>query len=386
MNQKELGELRRRFKPERSAVSRIYGCYVNSQKEVISYLDESLGLMPQEEAEKYLSLLKKALSGTQGRNLIDIVFTTEQVADSDEHRLLSALRESELKDGEVRGALYEKIMGSLDLGEGNYLILLAFDAYDVPYRGRDGENQADGGDSVFRYIICAICPVKEGKPELGYFPGENEFHNCTAGQIVSAPELGFLFPAFDNRAANIYNALFYSRSADELHHEFIDAVFRTEPPMSAAEQKEAFESALSGGLEDACSMAVVQAVHEQLRERIEEHRESKDPEPLALTAGEVGGILRSSGVPEDRVASFQEQCGERFGESAALNPANLIDSKRYEIKTSEATVSVDPAYSYLVETRVIDGRKYILIPVGEGVEVNGLPVGVAPPADSEEQA
>ena len=59
MNQKELGELRRRFKPERSAVSRIYGCYVNSQKEVISYLDESLGLMPQEEAEKYLSLLKR---------------------------------------------------------------------------------------------------------------------------------------------------------------------------------------------------------------------------------------------------------------------------------------------------------------------------------------
>ena len=133
-------------------------------------------------------------------------------------------------------------------------------------------------------------------------------------------------------------------------------------------------------------MAVVQAVHEQLRDRMEEHRESKDPEPLALTAGEVGGILRSSGVPEDRVASFQEQCGERFGESAALNPANLIDSKRYEIKTSEATVSVDPAYSYLVETRVIDGRKYILIPVGEGVEVNGLSVGVAPPADSEEQA
>ncbi len=384
MNQKELGELRRRFRPEKCAVSRIYGCYVNTAREVVSYLDESLGRMPQDEAEKYLSLLKKSLSGTLGRNLIDIVFSTEQVMDSEEHRLLSALRESGLRDGEIRQAFYQKVIETLDMGESNYLILLAHDAYDVPSRG--GDDQPGDSETVFQYILCCVCPVKDGKPELGYFPGENEFHSCTAGQIVSAPELGFLFPAFDNRAANIYNALFYSRSADELHHEFIDAVFRTEPPMSAAEQKEAFESALSGGLEDACSMAVVQAVHEQLRERIEEHRESKDPEPLALTAGEVGGILRSSGVPEDRVASFQEQCGERFGESAALNPANLIDSKRYEIKTSEATVSVDPAYSYLVETRVIDGRKYILIPVGEGVEVNGLPVGVAPPADSEEQA
>ncbi len=384
MNQKELGELRRRFRPEKCAVSRIYGCYVNSVREVVSYLDESLGRMPQEEAEKYLSLLKKAMSGTLGRNLIDIVFSTEQVMDSEEHRLLSALRESGLRDSGIRQEFYQKVIDTLDMGESNYLILLAHDAYDIPSRG--GDDQPGDSDSVFQYILCCVCPVKDGKPELGYFPGENEFHSCTAGQIVSAPELGFLFPAFDNRAANIYNALFYSRSADELHHEFIDAVFHTEPPMSAAEQKEAFESALSGGLEETCSMAVVQSVHEQLRERIEEHRESKDPEPLALTAGEVGGILRSSGVPEERVAAFQEQCGERFGESAALNPANLIDSKRYEIKTAEATVSVDPAYSYLVETRVIDGRKYILIPAGEGVEVNGFPVGISTAADGAEQA
>ena len=72
--------------------------------------------------------------------------------------------------------------------------------------------------------------------------------------------------------------------------------------------------------------------------------------------------------------AFQSQCAQRFGESAALNPANLIDSKRFEVKTGEVTVSVDPACSYLVETREIDGRRYLLIPVGEDVVVNGLPV------------
>ena len=54
MNQKEISELRRRFRPERSAIGHIYGCYVNGNREIISYLDESLGTMPQEEAEKYL--------------------------------------------------------------------------------------------------------------------------------------------------------------------------------------------------------------------------------------------------------------------------------------------------------------------------------------------
>ncbi len=374
MNQKELGELRRRFRPEKSAISRVYGCYVNSSREIVSFLDESLGRMAQEEAEKYLSLLKKSLSGTLGKQLIDIVFSTEQVMDSDEYRLLSALRESELKSGDIRQEFYRKVIESLDMGDSNYVILLAFDAYDVPQRGGDGESS--GSETVFRYVLCCVCPVKACRAELGYFPGENEFHSCSAGQIVSPPELGFLYPAFDGRAANLYNALFYTKSTGRLHQEFIDAIFRTEAPMSADEQRESFQEALREGLEEACSMEVVQSVHEQLRERIEAHREAKDQEPLSLSAGEVGRMLRQCGVEEERVEAFQAACGRRFGEGAALSPANLIDSKKFQVKTGEVTISVDPASSYLVESRTIDGVKYLLIPAGEGVEVNGMPVEI----------
>ena len=375
MNLKEVSELRRRFRPEKSAVSRVYGCYVNgSSREIISYLDESLGNMPLEEAEKYLSLLKKSLSGALGKNLIDVVFSTAQVMDSDEHRLLSALRESELKDGEIRETFYRAVIDALDMGDNNYLILLAHDAYDVPHRGKDGEADPGRSEEVFSYILCSVCPVKNCKMELGYFPGENEFHSCAAGQVVSAPELGFLFPAFDSRAANIYNALFYSRKADQIHQEFLDAVFRTEPPMSAAEQKEAFEEALSGALEEAYNLEVAQAVHGRLLEKIEAHKEDKEAEPLALSAGEIGGILRDCGVAEEKAEAFRSRCGEAFG-GAALNPENLIDVKRFDVKTEHAAISIDPAYSYLVETRIIDGRKYLLIPAGEGVEVNGLSVG-----------
>ena len=98
-------------------------------------------------------------------------------------------------------------------------------SYDVPHRSKDDELQPDASDEVFRYILCSICPVKDGKPELGFFSGDNEFHSCMASQIVSQPELGFLFPAFDDRTANIYNALLYTRTPDQVHHEFIAAVF-----------------------------------------------------------------------------------------------------------------------------------------------------------------
>ena len=373
MNQREIGELRRRLKPEKNAITKIYGCYVNSNKQVISYLDGSLGLMPQDEAEKYLTLLRRTLTGQLQKNLIDIVFSTRQVADSEEHRLLSALRQTELKDEQVRRQFYDQVIQSLDMDERNYLILLAHDTYDVPYRGRDDQDQADASDQVFSYVLCAICPVKDSKAELGYFPGENEFHSRSAGQVVAPPELGFLFPAFDNRAANLYNALYYTKQTDLIHQEFIVAIFRTEPPMSADEQKETFHTALAEALEGECSMEVVRSVHQQLRDKLLQHKEEHNPEAPSISPREVDTILHNCGVEEDKVQAFHKSCAAQFGEGVPLNPANLINSSRFEIKTENATILIDPDYSYLVETRKINGRTYLLLPA-DGMEVNGLAV------------
>ena len=374
MTKKEISELRRRFQPEKTAVSHIYGCYVNTRKEIISYIDESLGLMPEDEAGQYLTLLKKSLSGRLGKNLIDIVFSTQQVMDSDEHRTLMALRDSELKNGEQRDAFYQKIIQSLDMPDTNYLILLAYDAYDVPYRSKDGMCQSDSSDLLYRYIICAICPVKDGKLALGYFSGDNEFHNCLANQIVAAPELGFIFPAFDDRTANIYNALFYARKPEELHHEFIDGIFQVEPPMSAAEQREAFQAALADA--ELSNMSIIQSVHEQLKGRIDEHTDSKEEEPLTVSAGDIAAILTDIGVDEKKIKAFEKNYAERFGAGAVLPPENIIDSSRFELKVGDATVSVDPEYSYLIETKVIEGKKYILIPAEAEAEINGFTVQV----------
>lgn len=376
MNQKELNELRRRFRPDHSAISRVYGCYVNGSGEIISYIDSSLGAMPQEESEKYLALLKKALSGALGKNLIDIVFSTRQVADSEEHRLLLGLRDSALGDGGLRQAFYDKVIHALDLEGSNYLILLGHDAYDVPYRGGDDEDQADAGDRVFSYFVCCVCPVKDGKPALGYFPGENEFHSCAPGQIVSQPELGFLFPAFDDRSTNLYNALYYTRDSGENHPELVEAVFRREAPMPAAAQKETFQTLLSDTLADECSCEVVQAVHDQLCELVEEHRERKEAEPLTLSKGAVKCVLKSCGVSDSHVEEFALRYDDAFGADMALSPRNLVE-KQIEVCTPDVVIKVSPERSDLVDTRVIDGVKYILIRADEGVEVNGVPVHIA---------
>ena len=376
MNQKELGELRRRLRPNKSNISHVYGCYVSPLKEIIAEVDQSLSLLNEDDVESCLALLRRALSGGLGRNLINLEFSTQQVVEGEEQKLLRTLRDTKLKDAAPRREFFEKVIQNVEMGEDSYLILLALDTYDVPFKGKDGGTFDDASDTVYSYLVCALCPMREGKPGLGYVPAENSLHVKTAGRLAAPPEVGFLWPAFDNRATNLYNALYYARRPEILHPEFIEGVFGSEAPLSAPEQREAFETALSDALGVECSMELVQAVHEQLRERIDLHKESKRPEPHTVTAKDVGGMLRECGVEEERVSAFQDYCGQRLGEDAAMDPENLIDSRRFQIKAGEITITVKPELSGQVEARVLEGRKYILIPAGDGVEVNGLPVEI----------
>ena len=375
MNEKEIAEIRRRFRPDKSNITRVRGCYVNEKREIVSQFNQSLHILPQEESEALLGILKKTLSGTLGKNLIDIEFATCQVVDGEEHKLLMALRSSSLNDEETVQAFYARVIGALDLDE-NYLILLAYDKYDVPGYTKDGEKQGESSD-MFSYILCSVCPVKMTKPALGYYAPENIFRNISADWVVSSPELGFMFPAFDDRSTNIYNAVYYSRSIAESHAEFVDAVFKTDIPMPAATQKEMFETILGDAIADDCSFQVVQTVHEQLSGLIAEHKANKVREPLSVSKQTVREVLESCGVSEGHMADFEEKYDQAFGMDKEISPRNIVDTKQLEVRTPEVTIHVSPGCGNPVETRIIDGRKYILIRADQGVEVNGIPISIS---------
>ena len=375
MNTKEIGEIRRRVRRDRSNMTAIYGCYVNENKEIISEFQSSTGMMSENEGDKYFGLLRRSLSGTIGKNLIDISFKTAQVANSEEHKLLMELRSTRLKEEELRRRFYQKVIETVSL-QSNYLILIGCDAYDVPFKSKDDSLQADASEETYTYLLCAICPVKQTKPNLHYIPESKEFHDGGMLNVVSAPELGFLFPAFDNRATNIYSALYYTHSPKLSHEEFVTAVFNVAIPKPAAEQKKSFEALLTTTLKQDCSMDVVQTVHEQLCQRIGLHKESKVPDPLLVSKEDVKEVLSSCGVAEEHLAKFSVDYDEAFGFEAELHPKNIIDSNRFEIKTPDVSIKVAPDRTDLIETRVIGGVKYILISAEEDVEVNGVSIHI----------
>ena len=375
MNNKEIGEIRRRLRRERSNITALYGCYVNENKEIITSFRQSTGIMPENESDKYYALLRRALSGSIGKNLIDISFKTSQVAGSPEHQLLMDLRKSGLKNEELLASFYQKIIDSVEL-ESNYLILIGCDSYDVPFKSKDDEMQRDASEETYTYLICAICPVKQTKPNLHYVAEEKIFHDGAMNQMVSAPAIGFLFPAFDNRATNIYNALYYTHDTKQGQDAFVEAIFNAPVPKPAAEQKKSFEALLTTSLGEECSMDVVQTVHEQLCQRIELHKESKIPEPLMVSKDEVREVLTSCGVSEASVAKFSVEYDEVFGFETDLHPKNIIDNKRFEVKTPDVSIKVDPTRTDLIETRIIGGVKYIMICADEDIEVNGVNIHI----------
>ena len=374
MNEKEIAEIRRRFRPDKTNISKIRGCYINESHEIVSEFYESLGLMSPEQTEDILARLKKTLSGTQGKNLVDIEFSTQQVLDSEEHKLLTTLRKSGLSDDNAVKEFYEKVRSTVVL-EGAYLILLANDTYDIPSFSKDGQKE-DESTEIFSYFVCSICPVKLTKAALGYHAHEKKFCNIRPDWAVGVPEIGFMFPAFDDRTANIYKSLYYTRNVSESQEAFVQALFGTETPMMpAAEQKETFQSILSETIAEDCNMNIVKAVHTEIAEMIEEHKNSKNQEPLTIKKENIKDVLTSCSVPEERIQSFEERFDEVFGEDTEISAVNLAN-KQLEVHTADVSIKVNGERGDLIRTKIIDGVKYILIRADDSVEVNGVKISI----------
>ncbi len=375
MNSRDISSIRRRLTPDKNNITKLRGCYVSDSKEIITTFTREMVLMQEDESEKYLSVFKKTLSGTPGKNLIDIEFSTNQVLDSDEHRLLCRLRDSGLGDDDAVNEIFRKIIDNTVI-EGGYLILLMHEVRDIALKNKNDDDTGES-DTQFRYVLCSVCPVKMTKPQLAYRPSDNDFHPTHTDWIVASPEFGFMFPEFEDGGANIYQVLYYTRDVATERDELIASLFNTEKPLAADIQKEKFSSVLSDSLAEDCSFDVINSLNEQLCDVIADYKADRyNREPLAVTKGDVKGMLEGAGVKAEKLAVFSEKYDEEFGANKSLAPQNIIDEKKLELHTPEVVIKVAGGRSDLVETRVIDGISYVLVRADTGVELNGVNISI----------
>jgi hypothetical protein len=194
--------------------------------------------------------------------------------------------------------------------------------------------------------------------------------------LLGPTQLGFMFPAFDNRAANIYSALYYTHDISNLHPDFVQNVFNVDIPMSAKEQKENFGSCLKNTLSGECDFELVKTVHEQVAEMIVEHKNSKDDEPLSLSKDTFKNMLQFCGVNQEKIDEFGTNFEEQFGKNAEVAPKSIVDVNKFQLETADVSIKVNPERKDLVSTQIINGIKYIMIRAEGGVEVNGIDIDI----------
>ena len=371
MNKKEVLEIRKQFSPQNCAITRLCGCYVDGEKEKKSQMKEMFLSLPEEEMFKYFDIFRKTLSGTLGKNLVNMEFPMESEDFGGTQAFLMSLRESQLNDPNLLNEFYDKVIESYDYGE-NYLILLIHSVYDVPGKTTDGLEMEDASDEIYDHILCAICPVKLSKPGLSYQAETNSFHDRIRDWIVELPEIGFLFPAFNDRSADIHNILYYTKNPEDLRSGLVDQLLGCVLPMTAKNQKETFQTIIEDTLGSDCDYETIRSIHENLHEMMDEKKE--EPEPLVLDKTDIKNLLAGSGVQPEKLEDFEKHYEASAPEPVPFMASNIANTRKFEVKTPDVMVQVNPARSDLVETRMIDGRRCIVIEINDSVEVNGIPV------------
>ena len=428
MNKKEVLELKKRFKKDQATFTRLVGCYVDCNREKICKFGGKFLTLEEEEYYKYLEIANKVLSGTLGNNLLNLSFPIEEEQVGGRQQILMALRDTDLEDETLLDTYYDLVIDTYD-EPGNYLILLFMDSYDVMTRTNDNNN-LDESEEVYKYLMCAICPVSLSKPGLGYLESEKRIGPRIRDWVVGAPDTGFLFPAFNDRSTDIHSTLFYTKNTKEPHSEFMTNGLGCGVERTATEQKMAFHSIVRNvlGAEDENTDDVMLDIQQNLSNLADEYAECHDTEedPFILDKDVMAKVLNDSNVSEEKINRIEKSIDEAFGEKLPI-AENVIDSKALvanelrvekltledqvgvltlqlneksseleerttqllekqeeidnymaETKTYDVVLRVKPEKAAQIKSQIINGEKCLVIPMkeNENATINGVNTSV----------
>ena len=423
MRKKDILELKKRFKKDHCTFTKMCGCYVNGEKNVLLKFRETFLNLEEDDYFKYLEIAQKVLSGTIENNILELNFELNENHVNEKQLEFMKLKNSQLKDDLLLDNFYNSIINNYDY-EGNFLILIFHDAYDVITKTKDNA-KLDESEEVYEYILCAICPVELSKAGLRYFEEENSIKSRTRDWIVEAPSNGFIFPAFINRTTDVNSVMYYTKNTKDTHPELMENVLGCPSKQTNTEKKETFNDILRDALgpDEKKSNHFFMEIQENLNNKIEEHKiiHEDSETPIFLTDEIIQDILNESEIPDEITTKIEKSYTENFGD---IPPAAdiFIDNKALQAKAqkkkeeflekqvkilenklervtqntlsnndesieidsinnlSENTTNYDiilqvkPEKVSKIKSEIIDGQKCIIIPVDdyEQTNVNGV--------------
>ncbi|WP_294125020.1 DUF4317 domain-containing protein [uncultured Clostridium sp.] len=336
MIKKDILELKKRFKKDHCTFTKMCGCYVNGEKNILLKFRETFLNLEEDDYFKYLEIAKKVLSGTIENNILELNFELNEEHVNEKQLEFMKLKNSQLKDDLLLDDFYNSIINNYDY-EGNFLILIFHDAYDIITKTKDN-TKLDESEEVYEYILCAICPVELSKAGLRYFEEENSIKSRTRDWVVEAPSNGFVFPAFINRTTDVNSIMYYTKNAKDTHPELMENVLGCPSKQTNTEKKETFNDILRDALgpDEKKSDHFFMEIQESLNNKIEEHNiiHEDSETPIFLTDEVIQDILNESGVPDEITTKIEKSYAESFGDTPPVADI-LIDNKALAAKAQK---------------------------------------------------
>lgn len=336
MRKKDILELKKRFKKDHCTFTKMCGCYVNGEKNILLKFRETFLNLEEDDYFKYLEIAKKVLSGTIENNILELNFELNEEHVNEKQLKFMKLKNSQLKDDLLLDDFYNSIINNYDY-EGNFLILIFHDAYDIITKTKDNA-KLDESEEVYEYILCAICPVELSKAGLRYFEEENSIKSRTRDWVVEAPSNGFVFPAFINRTTDVNSIMYYTKNAKDTHPELMENVLGCPSKQTNTEKKETFNDILRDALgpDEKKSDHFFMEIQESLNNKIEEHNiiHEDSETPIFLTDEVIQDILNESGVPDEITTKIEKSYAESFGDTPPVADI-LIDNKALAAKAQK---------------------------------------------------
>ncbi|TJX15610.1 DUF4317 domain-containing protein [Tissierella creatinini] len=391
MKRKDILELKKRLKKDQCTFTRMCGCFVNAEKNIILELKETFLNLDEDDYFKYLEIARKVLSGTVGNNILALSFPEGQI--SEKQTFLNQLKKSKLKDDELINEFYKTVIDNY-IFEGNYLILLFHDVYDIITKTTDNL-KIDESEEVFEYVLCAICPVSLSAPGLSYFEDENKIKSRLRDWIVDAPTNGFIYPAFIDRGPDVNSIMYYTKNAKDTHPELMKNTLGCSSKDTSAMQKEKFQYIVKDSIvaDEEVVDELYMKIQENLNTIVEDHKlisDDLDNNPVKLTKDGLQNILIESGVPQEYTSRIEKYYEDEFNDDVPL-VENLIDGKILivnELRKNERNLEkqveflkdkldqfnpgnidydivlhVRPEKIDEIKTQTLDGQEYLVIPV-----------------------
>ena len=352
MNKKEVNEIKKQFTPENCTITRICGCYVDGEKDKKTELAQTFLTLTEEENFKYFTIFKGTMSGTIGKNLLNMEYPAKE--EYEQRDFLLRLKNSKLEDSALVEEFYDKVIQTYHYDE-NYYIILVYAAYDVPGKTEDGIENEDASDYVYDYILCSICPVKLTDAGLAYNEHNNTIESRIRDWVVGAPNHGFLYPAFNDRNTDLQGLLYYTKNSETMQRDFIDETLGCGAPLSYKTQQETFQDIIENTLGTDCDFETVKTIQENLNGFVEERKDAE--EPAEIDKMQMKKLLEDSGVKQTAIANFDTAFDSIVPEEEkpVFSAANVASTRSFDIKMPDVVIKVKPERTDLVETRVIDG-------------------------------